>query len=537
MEDYIRIKEAEITTRVNELVDIVDVKSRRTRKEEDAYDSSGSAQDVLEVYNKTENLRIKNKALVLLKDILKFEVDYPLIIPIGQIDSWILDGMPPEVQRVLFTDIFDEMVKLVFGGTPENIKFSDMDEDHVKDVLGDLKDKSLLGGIRDKIVIAAIDYGWKDIIEIILNDDHKVWPEGTLDKIAVGAIKKGLNEIIVKIINDDRSYYLNEYTKYCLFDYFYADVNRFHSEFDALFKHVEINLSASFSGIICRDEERYLKDLSNTHFAGLPFLISHYPFPGFLLALHSSPATVSEVLDHQRLWIQMRTSKISGVPVNNNVSWWSIYNGLLSDNRGLITEVDNSLIGTCNSILEMAGFNGVGLPLIVLKDEEKELSRDENRENWFNALGEYIAEKQEIILYGCAIARASLDLDVDETILRAVVLIHELGHYITHAHPLKGIAEEPFDNVLFSGSDPDFLECIAQLFAYWVTKEFGQYNSQNVFDVFDKLASKQSGPYKVYLKYLNESPKIILQAIAVLRASTNVVTMSDFDLTINKLKY
>lgn len=517
--------EAGLQQRVDNLLELVGEESSR----DDGYNPNDLISHVLYVYNDNATpFGIKNRALLLLKDILKHEACD------SWVNFWLLEDSPLEVQKALFTELYDEMIGFCFSNSPEKIKFENRDEDNVREVLGYLKDRSLLGGIRDKIVAAASDFGWKAVISIIWDDDSKAWPEGTLDKIAVGAIKNGLNEIIVKIINDDRFSFLNEYTKYCLFDYFYADVNRFHSEFDALFKRVEINLSASFSGIICRDEERYLKELSNTHIAGLPFLISYYPFPGFLLALHSSPATVLEVLDHQRQWIQMRTSKISGEPVNNNVSWWSIYNGLLSDNRGLITEVDNSLIGTCNSILEMAGFNGVGLPLIVLKDEEKELSRDENWENWFNALGEYIAEKQEIILYGRAIAKASLDLDVEEIVLRAVVLIHELGHYITHAHPLKGIAEEPFDNVLFSGSDTDFLECVAQLFAYWATKEDGPYN---LHDVFDKLASKQSGPYKVYLKYLNESPKIILQAIAVLRASTNVVTMSDFDLTINKLKY
>lgn len=524
------VKEKEIIDRIKLLYEQANFGPSSDLEYLEPYIDSDTYNEILRVYDHADNSRIKSIALSLLKETFECNVNYPICST-----SEVLCNleMPDEVQKELFTNNYDVMMEFCFDNSPEKIKFDNRDEDNVKEVLGYLKDRSLLGGIRDKIVAAASDFGWKDVINIILDDDSKAWPEGTLDKIAVGAIKNGLNEIIVKIINDDRFSFLNEYTKYCLFDYFYADVNRFHSEFDALFKRVETNLSASFSGIICRDEERYLKDLSNTHFAGLPFLISYYPFPGFLLALHSSPATVSEVLDHQRRWIQMRTSKISGVPVNNNVSWWSIYNGLLSDNRGLITEVDNSLIGTCNSILEMAGFIGVGLPLIVFKDEEKELSRDENWENWFNALGEYIAEKQEIILYGRAIAKASLDLDVDETILRAVVLIHELGHYITHAHPLKGIAEEPFDNVLFSGSDSYFKECIAQLFAYWITKGDGKYSSQ---EVFDKLASKQSGPYKVYLKYMNESPKIILQAIAVLRANDKVTTISDFDLVIHKLK-
>ncbi|MCQ2172771.1 MAG: hypothetical protein MJZ17_08495 [Bacteroidales bacterium] len=513
--------EAEITTRVDKLLKLVEVESGR----DDGYDPNDLISDVLDVFNDNATpFGIKNKALILLMDILKYEASD------SWVDSCFLEKSPIEVQKTLFTVLYDEMIKLCFGWTPENIEFSDLAHDHVKEVLDCLKDKSLLGDIRGKILSAAIDYEWKDVINMILEDDTKAWPDGTLDIITVCAIKKEWNEIIVTIINDDKFSFLKEGTIYCLFDYFYTDVNRFHSELNSLYNRVEINLSSSFSGIICRDEERFLKDLSNAHIAGLPFLISYYPFPGFLLALHSSPAVVSEVLVHQRQWIQMRASQISGEPVNGNVSWWSIYNGLLSDNRGLITDVDSSLIGICNSILEKSGFNGVGLPLIVFKDEEKALSRDEN---WFNVLGEYIAEKQEVILYGHAIAKASLELDVDENILRAVVLIHELGHYITHAHPLKNIAEEPFDNVLFSRSDPDFLECIAQLVAYWVTERDGQHNSH---DVFNKLASKQSGPYKVYLKYLKESPKIILQSIAVLRANDKVTTISDFDMVINKLK-
>lgn len=516
------LKKAVITTSVDKLLELVEVESSR----DDGYDPNDLISDVLKVYNKKNtSFEIRTKALILLKDILKYEARD------SWVDSWFLADLSLEAQKALFTDIYDEMIGFCFRDSLENIVFYDGDDDNVRTVLGYLKDKSLLGGIRDKIVAAAIDYGWKDIINIILDDNYNAWPSETIDKIVVCAIEKGWNEIIGKIINDDKFSFLKENTKYCLFDYFNADVNRFHSELSLLFKRVEINLSASFSGIICQQEENYLYCLVPIYLRGLPFLISYSPNPDFLLALHSSPETVSEVLDHQRQCIQMKASQILGEPVNNNVSWWSIYNGLLSDNRGLITDVDNSLIGICNSILKKSGFsNGVGLPLIVLKNEEKELSRDEN---WFNVLGEYIAEKQEIILYGCAIAKASLELDVDENILRAVVLIHELGHYITHAHPLNGITEESFDNVLFSRSDPDFLECIAQLFAYWATKEDGQYNSH---DVFDKLASKQSGPYKVYLKYVNESPKIILQAIALLRANDNATTISDLNVVINKLK-
>lgn len=514
--------EAEITTRVDKLLKLVEVESGR----DDGYDPNDLISDVLDVFNDNATpFGIKNKALILLMDILKYEASD------SWVDSCFLEKSPIEVQKTLFTVLYDEMIKLCFGWTPENIEFSDLAHDHVKEVLDYLKDKSLLGDIRGKILSAAIDYEWKDVINMILEDDTMAWPGGTLDKIAVGATKKGWNEIIVKTINGDKFFFLKEETIYCLFDYFYADVNRFHSELCSLYNCVEINLSSSFSGIICRNEELFLKDLSTTHIGGLPFLISYCPFPGFLLALHSSPATVSEVLVHQRQWIQMRASQISGEAVDGNVSWWSIYNGLLSDNRGLITDVDNSLIGICNSILEKSGFNGVRLPLIVLKDEEKEKKSPDDNE--FNVLGEYIAEKQEVILYGRAISNDSLKLDVDEDILRAVVLIHELGHYITHTHPLNGIAEEPFDNVLFSRSDPDFLECIAQLFAYWVTERDGQHNSH---DVFNKLASKQSGPYKVYLKYLKESPKIILQSIAVLRANDKVTTISDFDMVINKLK-
>lgn len=543
MLDFRGIKKDDIiTVRVDELLSQADIKSCR-KNGADKYEHFDLFLDVANVYSATINCEIRNKALMLIKDILKFEAEQPLGF------GWFLRWLPYEAQRELFSENYNEMIKLCFEGySPENIEFSDNFFHNAETVVNDLKDKSLLRDIWDKILLAAIDYKWVIIIEMILNNmnfdndgnpiimdnDSDLWPKYTFDKIVFRAIEKEWNEVIVKIINNDKFFLLKEDTIYCLFDYFCADVNRFHSELSLLFKRVGINLSASFSGIICRGEEKYLEVLSLARkISGkdsLPFSISYSPTQAFLFATNSSPATVAEVLDHQIQWIQMRASQIFGNAVDKNVNWWSLCNGLKSDNRGLITDVDKSLIDSCNSILERSGFNGARLPLIVLKDEEKELSRDEN---WFNVLGEYIAEKQEIILYGRAIAKASLELDVDENILRAVVLIHELGHYITHAHPLNGITEESFDNVLFSRSDPDFLECIAQLFAYWATKEDGQYNSH---DVFDKLASKQSGPYKVYLKYVNESPKIILQAIAVLRANDNATTISDLNVVINKLK-
>ena len=91
------------------------------------------------------------------------------------------------------------------------------------------------------------------------------------------------------------------------------------------------------------------------------------------------------------------------------------------------------------------GIKLIDIPLTVLSEEDHKPEPRYDGAYDFEKLGYYVAEKQKIVLLKNAIKKASSDLDVPETGLRAIVFVHELGHYFIdhHRHALENPAISP----------------------------------------------------------------------------------------------
>jgi hypothetical protein len=117
-----------------------------------------------------------------------------------------------------------------------------------------------------------------------------------------------------------------------------------------------------------------------------------------------------------------------------------------------------------------------------------------------------------IILYQKGIYWVSRDFNIDIDQLRAVVLIHEIGHWIMHQLP-HPIARQ-YDVELFNYTAEDLHECWAQLLTNWVAEN----NRYAAFrQAFDDLNQHQSLIYKSFSEYVHYSEKDIIDSLIKLR--------------------
>ena len=160
---------------------------------------------------------------------------------------------------------------------------------------------------------------------------------------------------------------------------------------------------------------------------------------------------------------------------------------------------------------------------VLKRLDEKSLSRnhDERRKILekiisIDALGVYRSETPEIVLYAQNINTVAQRLYFPAKMLRTVVLVHELGHWISHAVPdRKGqIWNDSYFN--FDTQTPEAVEIKeiwAQLFVYWYAKEVK--GRERIFRLaFDALNQYQSAKYCAYKKYEETDMTIMLKVLS-----------------------
>lgn len=159
------------------------------------------------------------------------------------------------------------------------------------------------------------------------------------------------------------------------------------------------------------------------------------------------------------------------------------------------------------------------IPSVLRCAKENEFSFDTDK-----LLGYYIPSKQEIRLLEIGIQCCARHLNVDVDLLREIVMIHELGHYMQHKMHCYHTKE--WDDVLYNASySPiDLQEGWAQLMDAWVVKDEKAY-----FDVFNALVAVQSEPYKVYKNYECDSYRRILRSLDGLRQLDHPATTKNWD--------
>lgn len=126
-------------------------------------------------------------------------------------------------------------------------------------------------------------------------------------------------------------------------------------------------------------------------------------------------------------------------------------------------------------------------------------------------LGCYLPDSKIIILYQRGIAWCSRTYNFNEELLRGVVLVHEIGHWITHLLPKPNSPLWPTE--LYKLSSEDVKEGWAQLITWWaVNKVRG-----GIEKVFEELNARQPSPYKVYEKFKGIPIKSVIDSLERLR--------------------
>lgn len=116
----------------------------------------------------------------------------------------------------------------------------------------------------------------------------------------------------------------------------------------------------------------------------------------------------------------------------------------------------------------------------------------------------------EIVLYAQGITAVAKRLNVPTEMLRAVVLVHEIGHWISHAVPDSKHSKtwDSFTN--FKDETKEAKVMWAQLFPYWVAQEVNDSFKQ----AFEKLNVNQASEYKTFeqfTKYKQEQMLTLLK--------------------------
>ena len=139
-------------------------------------------------------------------------------------------------------------------------------------------------------------------------------------------------------------------------------------------------------------------------------------------------------------------------------------------------------------------------------------------------LGVYRSRDQQIIIYERGIKWRRHRYD--EEWLRSVVLIHEIGHWITHVLPKPGVPTWSTD--LFDLSEMDLHEGWAQLITWWIAEQVGGPFKRT----FEELNRNQSSPYHVFEDFKDEPIDKVMRSLEKLRLLSWPARLQDWKLAL-----
>ena len=99
----------------------------------------------------------------------------------------------------------------------------------------------------------------------------------------------------------------------------------------------------------------------------------------------------------------------------------------------------------------------------------------------------------------------------DEDLLKAVVLIHELSHWVTHLLPALSVPE--WEKNSFYIAEKDVKEGWAQLITWWIVNDLGG----ELKNTFLRLNMGQSYPYRVFKEFTRYQEKEMLLSLMAIR--------------------
>ena len=155
--------------------------------------------------------------------------------------------------------------------------------------------------------------------------------------------------------------------------------------------------------------------------------------------------------------------------------------------------------------------------------EDRIPTRDRRRPETISVedlLGVYQPRHEQIVIYERGIRWRRNRYDQEW--LRAVVLIHEIGHWITHALPKPGTPTWATD--LYVLGETDVHEGWAQLMTWWIARQVGG----RFRETFEDLNRSQSPPYHVFRQFENEPTEGVMASLEKLRLLTWPARLQDW---------
>jgi len=144
-----------------------------------------------------------------------------------------------------------------------------------------------------------------------------------------------------------------------------------------------------------------------------------------------------------------------------------------------------------------------------------------------DVLGAYYFRIPEIRLYWVVIGIVARAIGVSVEALTVVVLAHELAHAYTHLG--RDIDNERWETERFARTELDIVEGLAQFYTLVVCKRIG-HRMPAALDAYHALLSKQSGPYKAHLNWVqkNENGGEIVRVSMIECRSKGIEASSEF---------
>jgi hypothetical protein len=209
-----------------------------------------------------------------------------------------------------------------------------------------------------------------------------------------------------------------------------------------------------------------------------------------------------------------------------------------------LTDSDKVLIKSLAKLLFHGKDTKIELPFIVLDSsckspkQFKSPQAIENTSFDTELLGYYSPNIFTISLLEEPISDVARLLNVDKDILRSIVLIHEIGHYITQCpeyvlHPrweemiksrerfwkdsefmLEGVRRDNHvaSAAIMTKSSRKLLETLAQLLTYFVVREVPEYE-----EVFNRMTAHQTRDYTEFRAYQNNDPCYLFRTMSLVR--------------------
>lgn len=218
------------------------------------------------------------------------------------------------------------------------------------------------------------------------------------------------------------------------------------------------------------------------------------------------------------------------------------------------TRSERELIARIMDKMRMAGFTSVALPRIVLSFETPPLfvaypELEENEQGRDRDLPEYLRELDiprnrdrrhpetisveevlgcyttdpKITLYARGFSWYGKNNRLDEVCLRAVVLVHEVAHWVSHLLPKSGILPWPKEHYI--ATETDIHEGWAQLITWWIIHEVGG----ELQDTFEKLNRTQSSSYRIYQRFINKPATLVIGSLEELRNLGRPAKLEDWE--------